>query len=257
VPDKTSTDWRQQQHDDFGAISARVASTERGIVALDGRLEAFGRDTTARFNSISQSISDVFDKLSIKIDAVNTSSVASRSTNWGTICAAAGVVLAFGTAIIVPIMSDLKDVSAQLQKVSEESVKKDDFREYHDDTAKWLTSQRDRLRTDEDSAVSQRQLEELKERQDERYRITEDANKTLFSRTMERLDALDAQLVKRPELQAIHDDDTTRINTLADGLHDLQSQIEGAFPPSKVIEDIQRSLSELRSRTGVSGAPGR
>jgi hypothetical protein len=74
---------------------------------------------------------------------------------------------------------------------------------------------------------------------------------------MNRVDTIDAQLVKRPELQQAQESMTARINIIGNSLHEIQAQIEAAFPPSKVIEDIQRSLSELRARVGVTAAPGR
>jgi chromosome segregation ATPase len=243
----------EQAHIDIGALAQRVTGLEGGVA------------------DIRVAISE----LSRKLDG--------KPTNWyGVIGGVVSMLALIGTVFaqaIAPINTDLTRHERDISRITETALSKEDYYRAHETLVKqvkdlsenaleqikeqdaredkWVSSIQDRLRADEDGSVSQRQISDLRANLDERYRITQEADKQWFERIMNRVDTIDAQLVKRPELQQAQESMTARINIIGNSLHEIQAQIEAAFPPSKVIEDIQRSLSELRARVGVTAAPGR
>lgn len=299
MADETDFDWRKQSHDDMGSLSARLNATEQSVGLIGRRLDEFGRDTTAQFALVSRTISEVADKLSAKIDSVNTASLASRSTNWTGVLSAAGaiaavvvsVVVALGAAVISPMNSKMSEMGVSLEKVSQTMsisveklsdimVRKDDFRDYAKKIDVNISTIADRQRDDElkavreeeisdlkyrqrrieDEYVDERQLSEFKGRVDERYKSAVDSNNETIRRLENRIDMIDAQLVKRPEIEAEnralsekvdsdHRTEDDRVNAVSFRANETDARISGLFPPGKIYDQMWNLLMTIVGNT--------
>ncbi len=231
MPDLQSdiSGWRQAGID-IEVVAGQVKTLEVGFADLKNQFTTLQRDVQAGFSqqaaSFSAQMANLAEKIERQGNVFNASNRTSITTFLTTTATVASVLGAFGWAIIRPITDGQEDTARILGKLSEQAVHKEDFRIYAADTGNWIGNLRDRLRTDEDNAVSQRQISELKERLDERYKITEDAVNRDTARVERRTDDLDLQLVKRPEIEAAEKAIGERIDALSARNNAMQLQID-------------------------------
>ena len=222
----------QQAHVDIGALAQRVTGVEGTLQQIWGAL----------------------GDLSKKLD--------SKPTNWwGIIGGIVGLLTILGTVFVQamqPVNGTLERHDHEIAHISENALRKDDYFRAHDalqrevkemneKDERWIASLRDRLRDDEDHAITQRQFSELKERLDERYKITEAYAKAADESAASRITALDAQVVKRPEIEAANHSQDERITALSTRMNAIQAQVDAMFPASKVIDELWRGLAEVRT----------
>src|SRR6185312_6814143 len=154
---------------------------------------------------------EIAKELSNKIERVGASAMG-RPTNWTAFYGAAatlGVVcLALGAAGITPINNEIgrnnlyidKTLDA-LSQVKENSVEKDDFRDYMKQTTALILATSTRLKADEDSANAEfREISTLVGRLDERTKAEHESYLVTIGRLQDQANTTDANLVKRPEL---------------------------------------------------------
>lgn len=258
-------DWREQNHADLGALHARVDSIEKGL------------------STIGTAVRD----LSTKIDGVNIAALSARTTNWTGLLSAVGavaavvvsVIIGLGAAVITPMNSKMSETASSLAKISEIMVRKDDSLAADNKLGNWLIKFSDRQREDEEKAVRQVDIDDLKYRQrriedeyvtgkqlaemstrvDERYRGTLDSVNAVIRRLEDRTDAIDGSLVKRPEIlalnqslkEAIESDRRTeddRISAVSTRLNETEARIGQMFPPGKILDQIWTLLTAMISR---------
>ena len=222
--------WQSQV--DIGALTQRVTGLEASV------------------NGIVDSIRD----LSKKLD--------SKPTNWwGLVGGMVGIFSVGGgavTMLLSPVNGSIERHEHIITHIAESAINRDDYIRDRGETERWISSVRDRLRSDEDVAVSQKQLGELEKRLDERYKITtefitetikrgHESNKELISELEKHIATIDAQQVKRPEIEAANHSQDDRIATLSIRMNTIQTQIDSFFPPSKMIDELWSALREVRS----------
>ena len=173
----------QQAHVDIGALAQRVTGLEAGMQQIQGAI----------------------GDLSKKLDA--------KPTNWvGLISVLAAVLTVIGGAIAMlmsPINGDLSRHEREIARLGETLVGREEYKQHHEELARWLENLRDRVRADEDLAVTRREFDALAKRVDDENAVRS------------RGDAeLSARLAKEIEELARRDDERT--TTVANGLHELQ-----------------------------------
>lgn len=268
------------------------------IEALSGRVESFGTsltETRNQFNSFQNEVRASLDRQSAqtfaqikdlgdKIEKQGRESAVSRQfsvSNFLTVSVSVGGFLAIiGGALFYPFVTQQSRIEQSIEKTNEviarindAVVKKDDFREYVDSASKeadkreatgniWISKVQSRLQLDEDGAVTQRQMLELKDKLDERYSEADkhwgevgDKIKALTDRVV----VLDASLVKRPEIQAGNDaqdklvselnqTSNDRIAALSASLAALRADFNSISPLNNVIRDLQDRLAHQEAR---------
>jgi hypothetical protein len=222
--------WQSQV--DIGALTQRVTGLEASV------------------NGIVDSIRALSEKLD------------SKPTNWwGLVAGMVGIFSLGGgavTMLLSPINLSIERHEHGITHIAESAINREDYVRDRGETERWISSVRDRLRSDEDVAVSQRELGELEKRVDERYKITtefitetvrrgHDSNKELIAELDKHIAAIDIQQVKRPEIEAANHSQDDRITTLSTRMNTIQAQIDSFFPPSKMIDELWSALREVRS----------
>ena len=190
-------DWQDSVHVDIGALAQRVTGLEAGMQQIQGAI----------------------GDLSKKLDG--------KPTNWyGIIGVGATVLSVIGGAItmlISPINADLNRHERDIVHIGESVVGRSEYTRHHEELARWLENLRDRVRADEDIAVTRREHDALSKRLDDEAssRLRGDA-------------AIVDQFTKSMEADEHRTDE--RINTIANGLHDLQHDFyttHQTIPPTK------------------------
>jgi hypothetical protein len=219
-----------EHHNDMGALRERVSGAERAIASLGEQVANNQRDTAQQLENLQQS-------LSLQIRDISASFAASRSTNWGTIIAAVGVVIVLGGAVLTPIMSDIGKTADTLEKLSDRAVRKDVFQRDQDEQNAWMASLRDRVRVDEDMLSAARiDMARYEGLATERHETFLREHAALIAR----VDNIDANLIKRPEIDAALGSArelttltnaalTNRIDGLALSLNDLRHDLGSAY----------------------------
>ena len=223
------TAWQHEHHGDLGALRERVSGTERAIDSIGDQVATLQRDTARQIENLQTSLSG-------QIRDIATSFTASRSTNWGTIISAVGVVAVLGAAVLTPIMSDIGKTAETLEKLSDKAVTKDVFKYSQEEQNSWLANLRDRARADEDTITTDRiALARLDGADTERHETYLRDHAAL----MARVDSIDNNLIKRPEIEAA-----------LISLRELTTLTNGAT--ANRIDAVIGSLNELRHDVGAS-----
>ena len=194
--DVTAPAWSESVHVDIGALAQRVTGLENSV------------------QDIRVGIQDLSKKLDTK------------PTNWiGVISALVAVLAVVGGAIaflIAPINDSLSRHERALEHVSTTALSRPEYTEHHQELERWITNLRDRMRADEDVAVTRRDVDAIMKRIDEEVatRIRNDSE--VLAHLGKDVDRLSATSVTRAEMDADSRRTDERINTLGSGLHDLQ-----------------------------------
>ncbi len=246
-----------QHHSDLGALRERVSNTERAVDSVSDQVATLQRDTARQIENLQTS-------LSTQIRDISGSFAASRSTNWGTIIAAVGVVVVLGGAVLTPIMSDIGKTAEALDKLTERSIAKDVYRRDQDDQNAWLASLRDRGRADED-AITATRIEIARaegiasERRDTFLREHE--------LLVQRVDEIDASLIKRPEIEAslaslrelvnlTNSATANRIDAVIISLNELRHDFGANFTLGDAVKELQLRINSLQlGQSAPSVAP--
>lgn len=226
LPDRRTPNPWDQTHVDIGALAQRVTGTEKAIENLSNQ-----------FSSLANSFQNQMAAIGSKIDAQQSAYAASKNTNWPALISAGAVTLTviggFFFSQMQPINNDLARHERENSHIAATAVAKDDFKNYIDSTSKWIESLRDRLRADEDGAVTQRQIKELVDRLDDHNRLTESSDAQQIARLEKQLDSVDANQIKRPEISALLATAEERISTLSIRMNEIQSELNGYLAASK------------------------
>lgn len=251
------TAWQHEHHGDLGALRERVSGTERAIDSIGDQVATLQRDTARQIENLQTS-------LSAQIRDISGSFSASRATNWGTIIAAVGVVVVLGGAVLTPIMGDIGKTAEALEKLSDKAVTKDIFQRSQDDQNSWLSSLRDRERADEETLNADRiALARLEGATTERH----DTYLRDHAALMARVDSIDANLIKRPEIEAsllsqrelttlTNSATANRIDAVIGSLNELRHDVgatytwgDGLKHALDRIDNIQQEINALAGRT--------
>lgn len=273
-------DWRRSTHEDIASLTARQHSTEQNLGQL--RIEVRG---------VISSIDELGKELRTSIGAIN----ASKSTDWkafyGSAAAVITVAIMIGAAVITPLSNSIgknedraqknfENLTAKLDKIGDSATRHDDFMVAIKNMSDWAGKLSDRQRDDElnavrkedvedlryrqrrieDGYVTEKQLAELKDRVDERYRTAMEMTVERLNRLDTRTDTIDGSLVKRPEIAAkdaaILDKIDSAVSALGARLDGLGAHLNGTdqavheiAPPGDMIKEMWNWLRELRTAT--------
>src|SRR5271156_2934564 len=239
--------WYEQNHVDLGALRERVSGTERSITNLSDLVAANQRDTARQIESLQTSLSSQIRDMSISF-------AAARTTNWGTIIAAVGVVVVLGGAVLTPIMLDITQTAESLEKVSDNTVRKEVFQHNQDDQNAWLGSLRDRTRADEEIVNADRiALARLEGATAERHETYLRDHAVVLAR----IDGIEGNLIKRPEIESLiasnkdlinltNAANTSRIDAVISSLNELRRDFGTNWTIGDTVREIQSRLNSLQ-----------
>ncbi|MDE2106274.1 MAG: hypothetical protein KGL39_54140 [Patescibacteria group bacterium] len=226
--------WVEQAHVDIGALAQRVTGLEGAIA----------------------SVVDQIHDLAKKLDT--------RPTNWYGVIAGVGVILTLGGGFfyqaIAPVNSEILRNSTHIDKLTDVISKmagevewKTDVRDYERQARIEAQRLADRQRADEGAAdASFRTIIENVARLDERTKIAHEDEMRAADRMQTRVDSIDLQLVKRPEIEAANHALGDRIDEIEKREGDTRTQLESLFPPAEMIKEIWASIRDMRG--GALGA---
>lgn len=218
---------------DLGALRERVTGTERAYASLAEQVTTLQRDTATQINNLQSSLSG-------QIRDMGASFAAARTTNWGTILTAAGVVIGLGFSVLNPITGNLQKAAEQIERLTDRSVTKDDFHISQD--------QQQRRNLAMDAAIAKIQDEVI----DTRVTLarTEGAEAERHEEYLRehgalqaRVEGIDGSLIKRPEIQSI-------VNGLT------SASVASAASANDRINSVIQSLNELRHDVGANYTQG-
>ena len=257
------TAWQHEHHGDLGALRERVSGTERAIDSIGDQVATLQRDTARQIENLQTSLSS-------QIRDISGSFAASRSTNWGTIISAVGVVMVLGAAVLTPIMGDIGKTAEAVEKLTDKAVTRDVFQRSQDDQNSWLASLRDRARADEDAITAARiELAHSEGMAIERHETYLREHAALTAR----LDTIDANLIKRPEIEAAlaaqrelttltNAATTSRIDAVIGSLNELRHDVgasytwgDGLKHALDRIDGMQQEINSLAQTLGRATAP--
>ena len=246
-----------QHHSDLGALRERVSNTERAVDSVSDQVATLQRDTARQIENLQVSLSS-------QIRDISGTFAASRSTNWGTIIAAVGVVVVLGGAVLTPIMSDINKAADTLEKLADKTVAKDVYRHDQDDQNSWLASLRDRSRIDEDAITAARiEMARTEGMASERHETFLREHALLIHR----VDAIDAAFIKRPEIEAAmaalrelitltNSATANRIDAVIGSLNELRHDFGANFTLGDAVKELQLRINSLQlGQSAPSSAP--
>lgn len=218
---QNTSNW-DQARSDINVLAQRVTGIENGLASLSSDLRL----------------------VSTKLDA--------KPTNWLSVAAAAAAVLSVVGGFLLqgkqPIDTALDRHDREITKIVDTAVDKDDFREFKRESSNWNLSLRDRLRSDEDNAVTQRQITELEARLDEHHRLVEGSTSQILTDLKARVDAIDGQLIKRPEIQSIVDGINSRINSIIVSINDIRHDVGANYTLGDVVKSLIERLDRVQTQ---------
>lgn len=257
--------FEERSHADFGALQQRVLGTETGLRDLSTAFVALRSDLERQIGSLGSSLASQISDISKAFSDSSRPNLGAMATIG---LGAVGILITIGTLALSPTSSNVDKLAATVSKsvdglssdikaLAEMSVRREDFRDFRASTNTWITHIRDQQESDEKASVTQRQIDDLKTANDERYRITVEWVKAQLARDESIVAAIDSQLVKRPEIEAANhaqDDKVAqmasalgqRIELLSTRANVMQTQLDQMFPPSKLIDELWNGLRELR-----------
>lgn len=227
---RTDRNW-DRAHSDINVLAQRVTGIESALVGFGSQLQ------------------DIRKQLESKPTDV-----------WKIIGGVVTVISLIGGFLLVgkqPYDEGLARHDREIGHLVDTAVNRTDYLRDREGEAEWNRNLRDRLRADEDNGVTQRQISELKERIDERYRITEKSNDEKIVRVEKHIDSIDEQLIKRPEINSIvsgldgrvNSVNTTldnRINSVILGLNELRHDFGANFTMGDALKGALDRLDKLQ-----------
>ena len=207
-----------QIHIDLGALAQRVTGTENAIANLSNQ-----------FTDLSNSFSSQMRDLGKKLDGQNDAFAASRATNWPVLLSAVGVVIMLVGAVLWPQMEGLAKVETLLGKMQDTYVRVSDLNASSEILRGRLTKLDSLAETLDAAKLGIREHEEFKTRINGELAQETSARKEANLRTEQALRDLDAQLVKRPEINAANKTTDDRIDALSVHCDALQKQVNDAL----------------------------
>lgn len=229
-------EWQRQHHADLGGLDARVQAQHGQITELRQGLTELNRATQLSFEQVNRSIVDLGQSLSSQIGSANLAFASSGRANWGNIIAGASVVIMLGGAVIAPISMRIGETVAQVGRLDELAAKKSDIQKSLDEQTVWLTREADRQLFNERNAVKPEVVADL----------TKEVERVAL-----RIESVDGQLVKRPEIMAALLAIEGRIDSAVHRMDQLEADYRALNPVSNKFEDLSAQLRELRATVAV------
>ena len=165
-------EWRSG---DLGALSERVTGTERQISDLANVVDR-----------METGLSTQIRELATVVQNQSSAFASARATNWPAVLATGaailGVAVIIGGSTLSPIYRSIDTLLLDTRALDKDTVSKLDYKETTDLVSRLVETLRDRVKTDEDNSVSQRQHGELIARLDERDRMEQDDYKAFQGR---------------------------------------------------------------------------
>ena len=188
--------WSEQAHIDLGALSQRVTGLEGRIV------------------DIGTQIGD----LSRKLDG--------RPTNWwavigGIVSLLTLIGIVFGQAI-APMNYNIDRHEREIAHIAETSINREDYLRDRAENERWLASLRDRMRSDEDNAVTRREIDALSHTLNDATAARDKVLDAAIARVDKEIDNLLDTYAEAKTVadQFQHTDE--RINTIVGGLNEMR-----------------------------------
>lgn len=224
--------WPEQAHIDIGALAERVSGMENAVGRIVDQLDAFGKKLDGRAPNL-----------------------------WGVI---GGVVamLTLGGGVLYQALAPISAQTARdgdhidkladtVGKMSHAVVWRDDFHDYAKQTSADMQRLADRERSDQDAAdAAMRTLTAIVARLDERTKINHEDEVRADDRMLMRVDSIDLQQVKRPEIEAANRALGERIDELSKREGDTRALLESLFPPADMIKEIWASIHAMLGGSG-------
>ena len=246
------SNWQQEHHGDLGALRERVSGLERASSNLSDQVANNQRDTARQIETLQSN-------LSAQIRDMSSSYAAAKSTNWGTIIAAAGFIVLLGGAVLTPILGDLNKLSDTMEKLSDKSERKDDFKKSWDELNSWASSLRDRLQLNENHDVETKvALARMDGMENERHETYIRDHYALIAR----VDAIDNSLIKRPEIEAAFDAQkslttlttsalSSRVDAVIGSLNELRHDVGSSYTQGDIIKHTLERIDNMQSEINI------
>lgn len=265
-----------EAHINIEALSGKVGSLETSLNENRTQFFQFQNEVRASFASQGTSFAAQLNSLGDKIEKQGRESASSRQfsvSNFLTVSASVGGFLAIiGGALFYPIETTQTAIAQDLKETIKSYLSKEDYNKVHDRDTKesedartaaynWISKVQARQQLDEDNAVTQRQMIELKDKLDERYVEVNEHMKAIVTR----VETMDAQLVKRPEIGAGNEAQdkqqaetnrvtSERIASVVASLAALRTDFNSISPLSNVIRDLQNRVDRANDPSASRGA---
>ena len=248
--------FERQTHVDLGALSQRVTGTEKAIGDMSAAIASLRQETATQINSVAENLSRQIGDVGKAVSEQGRSFSASRSTNWTTFAGAAagviGVMVAIGSQALSPIYGTQGRHEDEIREIYRTSVTKDAEQQDVQRAILRMNKIDDRI----DTKVGRNEYDELKDRLNERYAITHEQTLRDVTRLDKSIDQVDANLIKRPEIQALVDNLGNRIDALSRNAEDLRRDFGSNYTVGDQLKSLQRQIETLQGQVRATPASG-
>lgn len=224
------SNWNQV-HDDVGGLKVRVGGLESTVTRIENNM-------TTGFGDISKQLRD-------------------QRTPGTSIGSFLGTSAAVGTVFIIliggffwAVIGPMQTVEAKIAAGLERSVPLELYEKGLDAQQKRnLAMEAETEKVKDVVSVLSNTLSELKGELSAQH----EAYLRDLMRDEARIEIIDSNIIKRPEILALLDNHSNRIDALSARINELVKQLESIFPGADVIKDIQAQLRELRMPAPQAG----
>jgi hypothetical protein len=282
-PSQQQHSWRRT-HDDVGILDTRLTNTERAVENLANRVENNQRETQASIaanqREMLATISASQDTLSLKIDR-NAAKPTNLLQLGGFMVAALSVVGGFAWYAKSGIDTDILRVETNLRIEEQKREAENDkiyltlapiaavAAQHTSDLSAAAAQQSDNLRQFKaievslDSKWSRDAQGEYEKRIDQNIdglskivALEHEYDQRDFDRLLGRVNVLDGELIKRPEIEAIDNGLRNQITTIGGALEDVRKEIGSAYTWGDELKSMRSQIETLSGRIfGLSTAP--
>jgi ABC-type transporter Mla subunit MlaD len=205
-----ATEPWETMHTDISLLSQRQQANEQAISNISAQVARFAKDTSDAIDRLSDKIEQQNTTLNDKLEKQNSKYVDARGTNWyAFISASVAIITVVGGFLWIgrePIDNDLRRHEATINRIEQDYIHDTEFRRVMG-----------RVGEDIKNDVTKDTFSELKAHLDQQDKEEHDEVVANTTRIEKRLDTLDGQLVKRPEIES-------SLKSLSDQLNSLQKQ---------------------------------
>lgn len=220
----------------FGEVRARLDGAERSIAEVK-------TDIAEIRQQMGKGFADLGDSIRNQIEGMR-----SRGTNWvgiGSVAVAAvGVLVVLASSILSPINSALTDTKDALKLIDQNFARRDDVKD-----AFWHVDQRmnkydERL----ERLVTKDEDNEFKTRLDQRDVLEHETLLRDMGALGDRAGAIEGNLIKRPEINALLDNLGNRLDALSRNQEDMRRDLGSAYGIGDELKSLRTAQETLNNR---------